>query len=96
MVKMVIVSAVNTRHWKFVMDDITNVIILLSIRMVANIFVKQRHIHNVRLKHIIKEYSLRRTFKIEKSTMNRKIVVNGKNGKIQKRRHYQRKPRKVV
>ena len=27
--------------------------------------------------------------------MNRKPVVSRKNGKIQKRRHYQRKPRKV-
>jgi len=31
--------------------------------MVAIIFVKLRHIHNVGLKHIIKEYSLRKTLK---------------------------------
>ena len=59
--------------------------------MVAIIFVKLRHIHNVGLKHIIKEYSPRKTLRI----MNQKSVISRKNGKIQKRRHYQRKPRKV-
>ena len=35
--------------------------------MVAIIFVKLRHIHNVGLKHIIKEYSLRKTLKNHES-----------------------------